>query len=563
MVVCLKDEFNRLVDLLARQANMERWCHCLLSVLRKELKLSYITLMVEQNHETRVLSSLVSDDFKFYSNTLTLDGYNGVPTGLLEQAKKGGQYVRAYVDKPYKAIWRGGDDAWCQLLLPITMHNSNIGYIYAETQNPVYFEANFEQVENLLLLLASDISARVLRQEVIDHHLTRRSVEAELEIRNHSINEYLSLLRNLHEVTLNLSKASDLDQLYRNAVFLGRTHLGIDRMAIFLTDFEKNKMQGTYGTDPQGNLVQRTEFTSTIPDHPLVHEALSRKDHVVVKENAPLYYGTNQVGTGWNAMIAMWNGNECIGWLAADNLINQRMLTDHQKEILKLFGAALGQQIVIKRNHDQLTSLNAELEEHVLKRTRELQETNRALGDANQRLELWSMQDGLTGVANRRFFDLTLDRYWQKAKIKQVPLSLIMIDVDHFKAFNDTYGHLEGDNCLKKIASALEKIVKPYQKSLFTRYGGEEFACLLPKVDAQTAASIATELQACICQLALTHETVEEGKVTISLGCQTIIPNVDAGLEKLIEGADRALYMAKKYGRNQYYQWDDQKKQPK
>lgn len=563
MVGCLKDEFNRLVDLLARQANMERWCHCLLSALSNELKLSYITLMVEQNHETRVLSSLVSDDFKHYSSTLTLDDYNGVPLGLLEQAKKGGQSVRAYVDKPYKAIWRGGDDAWCQLLLPITMHNSNVGYIYAETQKPAYFEANFKQVENLLLLLASDISARVLRQEVIDHHLTRRSVEAELEIRNHSINEYLSLLRNLHEVTLNLSKASDLDQLYRNAVFLGRTHLGIDRMAIFLTDFEKNKMQGTYGTDPQGNLVPRTEFTSTIPDHPLVHEALSRKDHVVVKENAPLYYGTDQVGTGWNAMIAMWNGNECIGWLAADNLINQRMLTDHQKEILKLFGAALGQQIVIKRNHDQLTSLNAELEEHVLKRTRELQETNRALGDANQRLELWSMQDGLTGVANRRFFDLTLKRYWQKAKKKQVPLSLIMIDVDHFKAFNDTYGHLEGDNCLKKIASALEKIVKPYQKSLFTRYGGEEFACLLPKVDAQTAASIATELQTCICQLALTHEAATEGKVTISLGCQTLIPSIDAGLEKLIEGADKALYMAKEYGRNQYYQWDDQKEQLK
>lgn len=563
MVVSLKDEFNQLVDLLARQANMERWCHCLFSVLRKELKFSYLTLMVEQNYQTKVLSSLIDDEFKYYSTTLSLDEYNGVPAELLKQAKYSGRYVKASVDKPYKAIWRESDSEWCQLLLPIKMHSSNVGFIYAETQEPAFFEENEEHIGNLLLLLASDISARVLRQEALDHHLTRRSVEAELEVRKHSINEYLALLRNLQEVTLSLSKASDLDQLYHNAIFLGRKYLGIDRMAIFLTDFETNKMQGTYGTDPQGNLVPRSDFTSQIPDHPLVHEALSRKDYVVVKENAPLYYGTNQVGTGWNAMIAMWNGNDCIGWIAADNLISQRMLSEHQKEILKLFGAALGQQIVIKRNYDQLTSLNAQLEERVLKRTEELQATNRALGDANQRLEQWSMQDGLTGVANRRLFDLTLTRYWQKALERQVPLSLIMIDVDNFKLFNDTYGHLEGDHCLKKIATSLDKAVKPYQKSLFSRYGGEEFVCLLPKVDTQTAALIASELKAIISQLALTHEAVDKGLVTISLGCQTLTPSNDIGLEKLIEGADRALYMAKKCGRDQFYQWDEQNEHPK
>ncbi len=114
-------------------------------------------------------------------------------------------------------------------------------------------------------------------------------------------------------------------------------------------------------------------------------------------------------------------------------------------------------------------------------------------------------------MANRRLFDLTLMRYWQKALERQVPLSLIMIDVDNFKLFNDTYGHLEGDHCLKQIATSLDKAVKPYQKSLFSRYGGEEFVCLLPKVDTQTAALIASELQAIISQLALTHEAVDKG----------------------------------------------------
>ena len=556
MVVSLKNAFCELVDLLARQANMERWCYCLMSALREELKLSYITLVVEQNHESRVLSSWVDEDFKFYSTSLSLDDYNGIPTGLFQQAKNSGQYVRSCVDRPYKALWCEDASTWYQLLLPIKMHGTNVGYIYAETKQPECLEANFNYVENLLLLLSSDLSARLLRQEVIDHHLTRRSVEAELEIRNHSINEYLSLLKNLHDVTLNLSKATDLDQLYRNAVYLGRTYLGIDRMAIFLTDFSKNEMQGTYGTDPEGKLVPRAHFKSPIPDHPLVHEALSRKDHVLVKENAPLYYGTEQVGTGWNAMIAMWNGNDCIGWLAADNLINQRMLTEHQKEILKLFGAALGQQIVIKRNHEQLTRLNAELEERVHQRTQELQATNRALEEANHRLQQWSMKDGLTGIANRRFFDQAIHGYWNKALKKRVPLSLIMIDVDYFKPYNDTYGHLEGDNCLKKIAATLEKVVKPYKKSIFTRYGGEEFACLLPNEDARTAAIIADQMLTAISILALEHKASEYGKITISLGTQTLTPNSGKALEGLIQGADRALYMAKARGRNQYYQWD-------
>lgn len=563
MVVRVKKTFDQLVDVLAREADMEQWCRCLLSALSRELKFSYLTLMVEQNYQTKVLSSLVDEDFKYYLTTLSLDDYNGVPTKLLKQAKDKGGFVSAYVDKPYKAIWRESNSEWFQLLLPITMHGSNIGFIYAETQEPHFFEANEEHLNNLLLILASDISARVLRKESLDHHLTRRSVEAELEVRKHSISEYLSLLRRLQELTLALSKASDLDQLYHDAILLGRKNLGIDRMAIFLTDFSKNTMQGTYGTDPDGNLVQRSDFTSPIPDHPLVNEALSRKDHVVVKENAPLYFGTKQVGTGWNAMIAMWSGDECIGWLAADNLINQRGLTEHQKEILKLFGVALGQQIVIKRNHEQLTSLNAQLEERVLKRTTELRETNRALGDVNRRLEQWSMQDGLTGVANRRLFDLTLARDWKKALENQEPLSLIMIDVDHFKLFNDTYGHLEGDHCLRKIAISLEKLMEAYKESLFTRYGGEEFACLLPNTDTQRAGAVAAELQAAVGQLALTHKGVAKGKVTISLGYHTLTPDGLSEADRLIEGADRALYMAKKCGRDQFYQWDEQNVDPK
>ncbi|ELR66977.1 sensory transduction system regulatory protein [Photobacterium marinum] len=560
MDVNLKLELSGLVDLLARQSNLERWCYQLLSVFSKELKLSYITLLVEKNHEPRVIASWLEDVFSYFSTALDLDDYNGVPVGMLQQARQAGQFVQTYADKPsqlfgVKADLRDKD--WCRLLLPIKTHTENVGFLYAETKQPDYFEANLAHIERLLYQIAPDISARVLKQEVIDNYLSRRSVEAELEIRNYSINEYLALLRNLHEVTLSLSKAKNLDQLYRRAVELGRSHLGIDRMAIFLTDFEKNKMQGTYGTDPEGNLVPRGDFTSAIPDHPLVNEALSHRDHVVVRENAPLYFGLKQVGTGWNAMIAMWNGEECIGWLAADNLINQQMLTEHQRQILKLFGAALGQQIVIRRKHDELAMLNIELEERVMRRTRELEATNRALAEANQQLEQLSMQDDLTCVANRRFFDLSLNRYWQSAAKTGEPLSLIMIDVDYFKTFNDTYGHQEGDNCLRKIATSLDKLVKPYKKSIFSRYGGEEFACLLPGADAQMALNVAEKMLVCINRLDITNEAVGEGRVTISSGLHTITPISETTPEDLIEGADRALYQAKEWGRNQHHQWSE------
>ncbi|PSW21919.1 sensor domain-containing diguanylate cyclase [Photobacterium sanctipauli] len=545
---------EQLVAELTNQANMERWCHCLLSTLQKELKLDYITFMVEHKDETSVLASWVNTDFKFYFNSLRFDDYNGVPYETLAQVKQSGQTVCTFTDKPYKAIWHEASCAWCQLLLPIKMNNRQVGYLYIETQRPECIDDKLGNVEQVLDKIASDLSVRVLQQEVLDQHLTRRSVEAELEVRNHSINAYLSLLQRLHDVTLQLSKAESLEELYKNAVALGRQYLEIDRMAVFLTDFAKNEMTGTYGTDPDGNLVSRRSFSSSIPDHPLVNEALSRKDHVVVKENAPLYYGTNQVGTGWNAMIAMWNGDNCIGWVAADNLINQRTLTEHQREILKLFGAALGQQIVIKRNHEELSQLNAQLEARVSERTQELLASNQALAKANQQLERWSMQDGLTGIANRRFFDLTLKRYWNKAIKKQVPLSVIMVDVDYFKSFNDQYGHMAGDTCLRKIAATLEKVAKRHKSMLVSRFGGEEFACLIPKSDSEVIKTIAGEMLEAVFDLSIRHIGSKKGRVTISLGCHSLQPNSQSKEKMLIDSADKALYQAKMRGRNQMFQ---------
>ncbi|PSW16447.1 hypothetical protein C9J01_05465 [Photobacterium rosenbergii] len=571
-------ELDKLVDQLVRQANMSQWCKALLGRLKDDFYLSNMTFMIEQDNEIMAVASCVENTFQYYSPALRLDDYNGVPLGAIQFARDNGQFVRTYVNRPYKAIWYDDNGDWCQLVLPIVMHERPVGYIYAETNKPEYFEARIQEVEQFFAVIASDVSARVLLKELDSQHQCRQTAEAELADRNKSLKQYLKLLKNLHELTLVLSKVDTNDELFKAAVMLGREKLDIDRMAVFLIDFEKNEMRGTYGTDPEGQLVCRRSFCSAVPDHPLVNEALSRKDHVVVKENAPLYYGTQQVGTGWNAMIAMWNGDRCIGWIAADNLLNRQPITEHDKQILKLFGASLAQQIVIRQQNEELRQLNSELEGRVARRTQELMSTNAALETANKKLALWSMQDGLTQVSNRRFFEESYREAWLEALEGSTSLGVIMLDIDHFKAFNDYYGHLQGDQCLKQIAHMLKIITDKTDGAVLSRFGGEEFVCILPRCSQQQLQALANKMVTGARKLKLTHEKSAYGVVTLTAGgcCmvpskssptdstykdmdktaqQVVQPAVLHGTESsvLINKADMALYQAKKGGRNQAY----------
>ncbi|MGF1733863.1 sensor domain-containing diguanylate cyclase [Photobacterium satsumensis] len=573
-------ELDTLVEQLVRQENMSQWCQKLLVTLQNNFHLQNMTFMIEQESEIIVVASWVDGVFDYYSAGLSLDEYNGVPLGPIQFARDSGQFVRTYVNRPYKAIWYDTCGDWCQLVLPIIMHDRPVGYIYAETDKPEYFEARLKEVENFFAVIASDVSARVLLKELDSQHQCRQSAEAELALRNQSLKQYLILLKNLHELTLSLSKVTTSDELFKTAVRLGREKLDIDRVAVFLIDFDKNEMRGTYGTDPEGQLVCRRSFCSAVPDHPLVNEALSRKDHVVVKENAPLYYGTEQVGTGWNAMIAMWNGDHCIGWIAADNLLKRQPITEHGKQIFKLFGAALAQQIVIHQQYEELRQLNLQLEKRVNQRTQELLATNEALEAANQKLECWSMQDGLTQVSNRRFFDAAYQRLWQEAKGNGTSLGIIMLDIDHFKAFNDFYGHLHGDACLKKIASMLDTLAGKYDGAVLSRFGGEEFACILPKCSQQQLVTLASDMVEGARLMKLEHRINQHGVITLS-GGGCVMPSstlhqcdVDTGAaacisqqpffelsqaeeaSQLINKADMALYRAKKAGRNQFCIYD-------
>ena len=166
------------------------------------------------------------------------------------------------------------------------------------------------------------------------------------------------------------------------------------------------------------------------------------------------------------------------------------------------------------------------------------------------RLRELSSTDALTLLANRRSFDETLEREWHRAMRSGEPVSLLMIDIDHFKPYNDIYGHLAGDRCLQQVATALAGAVA-HEDALVARYGGEEFAVILPRCDAVTAATLAETLRQRIQALAIAHRgNPDSGRVTISVGLSTRMPPQTDDFHELMHSADQALYRAKEHGRN-------------
>ena len=167
-----------------------------------------------------------------------------------------------------------------------------------------------------------------------------------------------------------------------------------------------------------------------------------------------------------------------------------------------------------------------------------------------QQLEELSYVDGLTGVANRRMFDNRLQVEWNNAQRTAQPLSLILLDIDFFKEYNDHYGHIRGDDCLKRVGQALSgAALRP--RDLMARYGGEEFVLLLPETDAEAAAQVAERCRQLINEQNIEHAYSQVAPLlTLSLGVGTLIPGPLDQPQAFLETVDRLLYQAKRQGRN-------------
>jgi diguanylate cyclase (GGDEF)-like protein len=196
----------------------------------------------------------------------------------------------------------------------------------------------------------------------------------------------------------------------------------------------------------------------------------------------------------------------------------------------------------INRSIKNAIRLNFELKKEISERQK-----------VEDKLRKISTEDGLTGLANRRHFDEVLDREVRSARRKSQQLSLILIDVDFFKSFNDAYGHLEGDACLQRISrSLIASSNRP--DDLVARYGGEEFAVILPNTNAEGAFKVAEKIRQDVQALAIVHSHTAvhaTDTVSVSGGVASLLMSNDKAIEELIDRADKALYRAKFMGRNQ------------
>ncbi|MHC1758225.1 MAG: diguanylate cyclase [Negativicutes bacterium] len=287
----------------------------------------------------------------------------------------------------------------------------------------------------------------------------------------------------------------------------------------------KNAGRGFYITVSAIDNARRFISYFRMPDYPIIL-AISEKETEVL---APFYQRRNAY-YGSAVLASLFLTGAC-GLL----IMSEKKLREANENL----------NLKVKERTKELDGANAKLTEQ----NEELEAMNGELEALNETLHRLTLADGLTGIANRRYFDEYLEREWRTGMRQQKPLSLIMADIDFFKQYNDTYGHQSGDDCLKDIAGVLEKSIKRVT-DLAARYGGEEFAVVLPDTDLTGAMIVAEKIRQRVEALQIESREVPGRLVTISLGVASMTPSRGESPSSLLAQADKAMYQAKHAGRN-------------
>ena len=319
---------------------------------------------------------------------------------------------------------------------------------------------------------------------------------------------------------------------------------------------------------------QRLERSRNFADHPLFREVFSHFDGTVTAAgfdgvrrifaymplagtNARLLVGLDEaevlrridreIGIAYLQLALFGMLTLLAAWFGGEQLIVEPI-----RALARTAGRIGRGDLEARPNRDKLalefTPLAAALTDMAIK----LGERDRELRSVNRHLEALASIDSLSGLANRRSFDARLEAEWQRAANLKRPIALMMIDVDHFKLFNDNYGHVEGDQCLRVIGETLAA-AGSHKADFAARYGGEEFVLLLPDTSLAAALDIAERLRTAVAAHAIGHRFAPCGHVTISIGVASLTPTGTEGPQALIEAADSGLYAAKRNGRNRVW----------
>lgn len=343
------------------------------------------------------------------------------------------------------------------------------------------------------------------------------------------------LLVSFRDITLR-RKSEDELRLARETEFRNKEKI---RLAIELTSYLEAIDQHALvsATDPTGKIIKINEKFCQVSGYS--QKELLGKNHRIVnsgthpKEFFANMWSTIASGDTWKGEICNRSKNGSFYWV--DSTIVPVMGVDGKVE--------------------RYISVRLDITERKLREV-ELQKAYLDLAKVNSQLDQLSRTDKLTNIANRRHFDETLLNQISQQSRQQSPITLFLCDIDYFKNYNDTYGHLAGDNCLEHVAHSIKSNFTR-AGDLVARYGGEEFAVILTDIGKETALTLAERMRVNIEQLKLMHEASAVAKViTISVGVTTLVPDKNTTIAMLVEKADKALYTAKEKGRNnvQYYE---------
>ncbi len=341
-----------------------------------------------------------------------------------------------------------------------------------------------------------------------------------------------------------LSEELRLDSLLQKMMEVLLENAGAEQGAIILTDDDKLVVEMMGKLNPQSHEVECNRTSVELKDlcdndHPqlpdsLINHVRETLETTIINrpfEDSRFSYNTylQQRQPKSTLCLPILSQGKPVAIVYLENNLLENAFTSQHKMTLELLSSQAAVSLINARLYDNM-------EEKVLQRT--------------EQLRLMSMKDGLTNIANRRSFDERLDAEWRRSSRNGRELSLLMIDIDHFKEFNDFYGHLEGDACIKAVAQALAESA-PRVTDFVARYGGEEFAVLMAESSEESALAVANTCREAVAALAIPHsKSITSTHVTISVGAcsMSVEPGMDAS--ELIGKADQALYQAKSKGRN-------------
>ncbi|EOH0513517.1 GGDEF domain-containing protein [Vibrio fluvialis] len=351
-------------------------------------------------------------------------------------------------------------------------------------------------------------------------------------------------VRMLHASMVELSRCLTVSDVCKSAVAFAINRMGIDRMAVFLTDESCTYLQGTWGTNIQGNIVDESYFRSTVENNDIVALARNHPSDVVFKESVPIYHDSRIVGYGWTAMTMLADKGKPIAFIAADNLIRRSPLSSQLRDVIRMFASNLTEVLLRAKAQQAISELNENLEREVRNRTRDLQK-------ANEKLDLLAKMDPLTRLGNRRMLTHLLEQTCERRDARCVDFGVILLDIDHFGLFNNQYGHLEGDIALMRIGNILSQHTPAHNEG-FCRIGGEEFILLLADHSPQQVAALAESIRQSVEREEIAHCCNPDGDwLTVSIGFAVArIQPSEIQFDQMYTQADKALYEAKHVGRN-------------